>query len=178
MNYVDPTGHWAVTLGVSGILTVVFGLKGEFDFAIDDNGNWGFVTTVQGAEGFGVGAGPSAGLNWKADTIDDLAGPIASVGGSWANLGAELEFCKEDEPDFQLCGVEVGYGSEGYAASGYVAGGGTTVINVPKLARRLLEAIKARFKKNDSEPGDSAEPKNDSQPNHSPAENKSNERQR
>lgn len=120
---------------------MVFGVKAEVDFVFDDDGNWGFAATGQGlSPGVGVGAGPGGGIYWKADTIDDLAGPIASIGGSAYNIGLELEFCREKDGIFNLCGLEGGYGAEGWVVSGYAAAGGTGVLNMSRLLRLLDKA--------------------------------------
>jgi RHS repeat-associated protein len=88
INYFDLRGLW--TLQIGGAFSGSFwGFNFNFGggFAIDDKGNIG--SYVYGGGGAGVGTGYNAGISVMgstADTICDLGGPFANLGGS-AGLG-------------------------------------------------------------------------------------------
>lgn len=141
VNYVDPTGHWAITVGVSRMAALFFGTKGEVAFGIDSHGNIGFITTEQVVSpGFGYGAGPTVGLWWGVDTLDDMAGGGGSIGAS-LGYGLEAEF----GADGKLIGAEFSLGGNGgWTGSLYAAGGGTQVasLSVPKFLKWFVNQVK------------------------------------
>ncbi len=142
INFIDPSGHWAVTIGLSGVAAILTGGKGEVELAFDDDWNIGIETTVQGGVGVAFGGGPSGALYWNADTIEDLAGPITSVGGNVGSLGVEAELTGEGT---EVVGVSVAVGGKGWGAGGYVMGGRTFV----RKWFNLKEAVQAVWEKID-----------------------------
>lgn len=95
LNFVDPAGLWTFHITGSGMAS--FGWSGvrQSGIVIDDDGNIGWMNTT----GIGVGTpgaslGVSIGLT-NADTIYDLVGVGASVGGSYTAglmIGVDLLF--------------------------------------------------------------------------------------
>jgi RHS repeat-associated protein len=99
VNYVDPTGHVAVTAtaGVSGA-AIWFGGKLEAGLVIDDEGRVGFTFTVGYIQpGLTLGAGGGAAL-WAVDTIQDLTGLGGAIGGNADKYGVEVEMDAQGNP--------------------------------------------------------------------------------
>lgn len=123
VNYVDPTGHWAVTITGGGILAVMFGIKADAGVAIDEYGNIALIADAGVVSGVAVGAGVSVGV-WLVDSYEDLAGHTALVAGNIGNWGGEIDW---DPKTQKLTGLQVAYGGKGWGG-GLVHGSTGTVV--------------------------------------------------
>jgi hypothetical protein len=113
----DPEGNFTIAIGISGLAEAFgFGAGEALMFVIDDNLNMGLYHTP-GYKGWLVPTA-SIGINISfsgADTIDDLEGTSAGMGGSydWGfNVGIEgnTAVTKEDENIFIL-DINLGIGA-------------------------------------------------------------------
>ena len=83
MNAVDPWGLWTFGIDYSGTGGAGAGGTGGKTYVIDSHGNYGTVNHAGGGGYFGAGGGAAGQYQiTSADTINDLAGPSASIGGS------------------------------------------------------------------------------------------------
>lgn len=92
VNYVDPTGHTAVTATASGSAAALwFGVKFEAGLAIDDNGRIAILLTAGYIQpGITLGAGGGMSL-WGVDSVNDLSGLGNAIGGNIRDWGGEIE---------------------------------------------------------------------------------------
>ncbi|HID69313.1 MAG TPA: RHS repeat-associated core domain-containing protein, partial [Desulfobacterales bacterium] len=98
VNFVDPMGLWTIGVDISGSAGALLGFTEGVTFAIDDNLNVAAIPHAGG--GVLVGASASGALQLQitnADTVSDLGGYSASIGGSLGGpIGATGEWIDGD----------------------------------------------------------------------------------
>jgi RHS repeat-associated protein len=124
-NCTDPQGLLTIHVMLSGMFSFGPSLMYQKGIVVDDEGNWGWITTSNDPhpiEGFGgrkwglgyglpsVSAGVAIGVT-TADTIFDLEGPGISVGGSFNIFGLPFSLGVDYIQGIQRSG-EYYYGAE------------------------------------------------------------------
>ncbi|WP_423224225.1 RHS repeat-associated core domain-containing protein [Candidatus Amarolinea aalborgensis] len=118
LRYIDPTGHWTISIGLGGAIFAALGLRGGATIALDGQGNVA-VLAGGGAGGYSAVGFNSLGPNLMittAPTVDKLKGFSVQLGGQLgevASIGAEGVLFSDGEKAYFGLNIAGGAALEG-----------------------------------------------------------------
>ena len=118
LRYIDPTGHWTISIGFGGTVFAALGLRGGATIVLDGQGNVA-VLAGGGAGGYSAVGFNSLGPNLMittAPTVDKLKGFSVQLGGQLgevASIGAEGVLFSDGEKAYFGLNIAGGAALEG-----------------------------------------------------------------